>query len=202
MTQITNGRLAYTRRINTGNYEHREVVADFSFSVAEGASAAAIDAFINQTGNLAKTKAEQLAKGEALPDRVMVEQVVQPAVGQSDAPKRGPGRPPKVHDTAPSVSADAGSTAIQQGSGNDDLDGPVAKPAAKIEDDLGDVTGAQAHIDDKTLVEHITHTNQRVKNAPAIRALIAEFVGPPPATAVKIPQERRQEFIDKLGALK
>ena len=191
MTQITNGRLAYTRRVNTGNYEHREVVADFSFSVAEGASAAAIDAFINQTGNLAKTKAEQLAKGETLPDRAVSEQVAQP-VGQSEVPKRGPGRPPKVQ------SGDASSTTAPV----DDLDGPAVKLAGKIEDDLGDVTGAQPTIDDKTLVDHITHTNQRIKNAAAIRALIAEFAGPPPAPTAKIPQERRQEFINKLEGLK
>lgn len=200
MTQITNGRLAYTRRVNTGNYEHREVVADFSFSVAEGASAVAIDAFINQTGNLAKTKAEQLAKGETLPDRAMSEQVAQPA-GQSEAPKRGPGRPPKVQaQESASTSLPLVDTSLSIPS--DDLDGPAVKLAGKIEDDLGDVTGVQSAIDDKTLVDHITHTNQRIKNAPAIRALIAEFAGPPPATTAKIPQERRQEFINKLEGLK
>ena len=202
MTQITNGRLAYTRRINTGLYEHREVVADFSFAVAEGASAAAIDAFINQTGNLARTKVEQLAKGEALPEQARTAgQVVQPVVGQSDALKRGPGRPPKppVTDVQP---AETISPAAITPASSDDLDGPPVKSVGKIEDDLGDVTGAQAHIDDKTLVDHITHTNQRIKNAQAIRALIAEFVGSSPPVAAKIPQERRQEFINKLEGLK
>jgi hypothetical protein len=191
MPFLTGGHVQYTRRVKTGDYEHKDVVVLLNWAAQEGESGA--EAFASKVHDMARSECERIVAGK--PAEVAQ---AQPA-GQSDAPKRGPGRPPKVQatDTALSVVETIPITPAI-----DDLDAPAAKSAAKVEDDLGDVTGAQQLIDDKTLVDHITHTNQRIKNAPAIRGLIAEFVGPPPATAAKIPQERRQEFINRLEGLK
>lgn len=196
MPFLTGGHIQYTRRVKTGDYEHKDVMVLLNWSAQEGESGS--EAFAPKVHDMARSECERIVAGRSAE---VVVQPVQAAAGQSEAPKRGPGRPPKVQaqDTAVSVVETVSAPAT---TASDDLDSPPAKPTGKIEDDLGDVTGAQPVIDDKTLVDHITHTNQRIKNAPAIRGLIVEFVGPPPATAAKIPQERRQEFINKLGGLK
>lgn len=209
MPFLTGGHIQYTRRVKTGDYEHKDVMVLLNWSAQEGESGS--EAFAPKVHDMARSECERIVAGRSAE---VVVQPVQAAAGQSEAPKRGPGRPPKVQQTdqgselSPTQRTDTVQAAASlnvsanASSQTDDLDAPPAKSAAKIEDDLGDVTGAQPVIDDKTLVDHITHTNQRIKNAPAIRGLIVEFVGPPPATAAKIPQERRQEFINKLGGLK
>ena len=197
MPFISGGHVQYTRRVKTGDYEHKDVVVLLNWSAQEG-EALKPEGFATYVHDMARSECERIVAGRSAE---VVVQPVQAAAGQSEAPKRGPGRPPKVQaQESASTSLPLVDTSLSIPS--DDLDGPAVKLAGKIEDDLGDVTGAQPTIDDKTLVDHITHTNQRIKNAAAIRALIAEFVGPPPATTAKIPQERRQEFINKLEGLK
>ena len=180
MPCISGGHVQYTRRVKTGDYEHKDIVVLLNWSADVGDIG--VEAYASRVADMARGECERLVAGKAA-------EITAPQAAPAliETPKRGPGRPPKVQAVE--------ITPV------DDLDGPTVKMAGPVEDDFGDIIGLPP-IDDKTIVDHITHVNARIKNTPAIRALITEFAGPPPSTSAKIPQERRQEFINRLEGLK
>ncbi len=133
--------------------------------------------------------------------------------------KRKPGRPPKVPkaEPAPAPAADPAEIAnISTGEERvdpselktDDLEIPgfldrTEKPAADAAD-LGDDSlfeAAAVEVTDQDIRDAVTKRNGVIKNAVAIKKLIAKFTGGPPKTTHDIPQTQRAKFLEELAAL-
>lgn len=193
MGQITGGHLFFLKRVKTGDYEHEEAQAHINFSVGEGENEAGtlarahtialeqVRAILRLQGTTALTPAVQTATSSG--EKAKLEAA---AKGETKAPKQPPkakaAEAPKPEEAKPAAE--------------------LAKPAAAAADDIDDLLGASApEVTDKQLVEHVTATNQRIKNPAAIKGVTAKYVGGPPKTVRDIPQELRPKFMADLDAL-
>jgi hypothetical protein len=186
METLTNGRVVYLRRIKTGDYEHKEATVELSFILDPGDA----EAEIARVGELARARAEAMVSG-----RPQATETPRAAKPPTVAPKVAEPKPepptvaPKVAEPKPEPKPEP--PKVADVSGMDDIGDPT---------DVSEVIEA-APISDVKLVEHITHINAKVKNALAVRAIIAQFAGPPPKRSSDIPQDKRAAFLDMLNAL-
>jgi len=199
--QITNGKVSFTRSVRPADYEKKEATVELSFAVGDEEDAASV---VEAVGRLAQEKALALVglRPTGATPSVPTATQAPPTSKETSAAnmnaeegkKRGPGRPPKVSatvstPTGPDISPAPG--AIEPTEDDIILGGVETRP--EVTDDmlskaLNRKSGA------------LTKTHQGNANI-MLRKLIAEFVGPPPATSRMIPQARRQEFLDKMEAL-
>lgn len=198
MTQITNGTVKYERTVKTGDFENKKFSAELSFTIPEDgnpATSLSLVAGMAETQVLATLGLQ--AGAHAAPSANAPKA---PAKGKAAAPAPKPA-------PAPAPAADASVV--------DDTDPltdrapmpPKSKAAAAAvvdENDLGDILGeAPKEITDKELNDAVSKQQAAVKNAPAIRNLIAAMgVKMPPGRVIDIPQAKRQEFLDKLKEVK
>ncbi len=183
---ITNGTIEYSRRIRTGDFEHKDAKVSLSFTVPDGGD---VDALIELVGGAAVLRAHTMV-GEQRPAVAPAPKVktwAGPSVGQRVADPAPP--------AAPVEQAITGLTPAGT------LNGPGAIATASPSE----------IITDKKLVEELTAKNARLLGhaetdlersaAPVkLHKLVAEFV-PPPAKVQAIPQEKRAEFLQRLAAL-
>ena len=128
------------------------------------------------------------------------------AMNAAEAPKK---RGPKPKSNPAIEVAKIAPVSVNHGaSGLEDWDHPNALPAtasAQTEQlsggaEVEDWDAPPAEITDKTLNDAVQVKNGKLNDPPKIRKLIADYaVGTPVLRA--IPQEKRQEFLDKLAAL-
>jgi hypothetical protein len=221
MVQITNGTIGYSRVKKDDDFGiNRKAEASLSWSAEEGESPAQIKLHIEQieqavfdiahrlltkqftAARAAELKAEPAATadvavsppanpapstGSAPPvndkERLALEAKTVAQFGQNTKPPRAPRKP----KDAPAAETLAPTPVIE----DDDPLGlgivvPEEKPEPVTDAELGSATVAQ---------------NKKIQKPDAIRALIAEFAGPPPKQARDIPQERRHAYLAKLKTL-
>jgi len=182
MPAITNGKVVYVRRLRTGDFEHREATVELAFTISE-----------EEDPGLALSGVAELARHRA---EAMVVAKDAPA-----APR--PAKPPGTVAPEKMVSANIAKAAEKpvptvNAASMVDVEGVPSiekmvptKAETVVEDAAPEITDAR-------MLEHVTHANTGGKNIVAIRNLITEFVGPPPAKLRDLPQDRRQEFINRL----
>lgn len=203
--QITGGQFHYLRRVKTGDYEHHEAEATLTFSVPEGEDGSSI---LDEAAIKAKSKVEQ-ALGLA------------PMLSVVDETPRRRGRPPKLPtNPEPIVTGANISTTpedrkdpenpeddptnikdVSVGGAVASSSGPTTSEAdpTSFEDDAL-FTAEPEVITDKALLDAITKRNAEIKDAPRIKKLIGQYVGPT-GTARQIGADARQKFLDDLAKL-
>ena len=149
-----------------------------------------------------------------------IAEVSDPAnIADGPAPRRKPGRPPKVAQPASDPAAlsppleDTAAAPVQQTDANSDpaaLDtGKAPQPASagatgSDPSSLGDVEDWEAEapaLTDAEVQAKIAATNTRIQNPGAIKQMIYKFAGDPPKTFRDIPAEVRPQFVKELEAL-
>lgn len=194
---ITGGKITYGRTIKTGDFESARADTELSFVVPEGDDA---QAWADRVSGMVVAKTEELLSKKRSGDAAKAAYAAKagtanPPVETPAANKRTPRQPPKATPAATEPpkadQADASSS---------------TRPGQQAQDDLGDLMGEPApekpkEVSDQELVAAVTRINGRIKNAPAIRALIVEYVGSPPKGLKDMPQAKRQEFLEKAEKL-
>lgn len=193
--QITSGKVHYTRRKKTGDYEHAEMHCELSFN-HDGDDADATLAHVsgmamNHVLKLLGIPSEIVLPVRAAPKPALV---VLPVPHVEEAAKPAPkprGRPPGVGKVtlAPAVPAPA------------PLPPEATNPAEWVEEPEAIVeTLAPAVITDAALQEHVTRKAGKV--APKhIRALMANYCPGDIVRIAEIPQDIRAEFLEELETL-
>jgi len=197
-SEIISGHFLFSKTVKTGDYENEKADCRLDFNVAEGdthdaileaAAAAARDKVLVYLGKKAPaaTLPPQLqTNGKAALVAEAAAKTGAPASGTAVAEPAKPAKPPKP--------------AARQ------VETPPAAPklgseAKDADDDMADLLGAApAEITDAEMVKHITDTNARIKNAPALKAITAKYVAHPGGVK-DIPQARRAEWMKELDAL-
>jgi hypothetical protein len=197
MSRISGGKTLYGRTVKTGDFENKKVEVSFDFTVDEGEGHEDI---LDRAAALAVNKAHEmlgLSKQAPVPVRQLATktppapkpaektkaELAAEAQAQQGAPAPKVAKPPKVAE-APKPAEPAAPA-------------KVADPAAVTED----WEAAASIITDKEVVDECSKTNARIKNAQAIRAVVAKYI-PKPGQAREIPQELRAAFIVDLKAMK
>tara|TARA_R110000868_G_scaffold217532_1_gene467627 strand:- start:574 stop:1386 length:813 start_codon:yes stop_codon:yes gene_type:complete len=149
-----------------------------------------------------------------------IAEVSDPAnLADGPAPRRKPGRPPRVaqpvsdpaalsaplEDTAGDKSDPAalGDTVVANGEAPL-IVGEVVEQAGSDPSSLGDVEDWEAEapaLTDAEVQAKIAATNTRIQNPTAIKQMIYKFAGDPPKTFRDIPAEVRPQFVKELEAL-
>lgn len=211
MASITSGTIGYTRALNLGDYNSKKADVTLAFTLNEGDN---LDGILSEVSQLCVFKAHEilnrLSAGAATRSTPQVSEgapdTAAPAEGTAPAATTArKGRPPRANkgpqaDPTAVVDAEVVSDPTH-GEGDvipndDDQPEPEQLDDASVVEDE-DWSAAAPEVTDKDLVEAISKHNQVVKNAPAIRALIGEFVEAP-GQAKDIPQEHRASFLEKL----
>lgn len=148
-----------------------------------------------------------------------IAEVSDPAnLADGPAPRRKPGRPPKVQNADPAALSTpfedtAAAAPVQQTDANSDpaaLDTGKAPQPTSAEatgsdpSSLGDVEDWEAEapaLTDAEVQAKIAATNTRIQNPGAIKQMIYKFAGDPPKTFRDIPAEVRPHFVKELEAL-
>lgn len=207
---ITNGSIEFQYPSNYADGQTGAKVT-LGFMVPEGTDDAGQGAIIDKVAAMAKAKALALV-GKAVSAVVETNKAVDAAVVETLAKKEpiiiGA---PRVADpmgmigvppAAPSAPAVVSAPSVMQ----DIVSPDTPTSSAPAASGLDDLMPPPAVTTDKQLIDAITHRNGvlvQTKGEQAtviIRALIGEFV-PPPGRVNQIPQERRQEFLARLGTL-
>lgn len=202
--EITNGKISYSRTLNTGDFNNKKAEVQLEFSAEPGKHTDAL----NTVSRLAIDKCNEML-GQASPksgaavvqvaassggDKAALAAAAQAAVSVEPTIARTPEAAPKAKKP-PKPPKDAASL--------DDIEGAtVAKPvvdAASLDDDL--LGAAETEITDADIQNKIVATNGVIKNPKAIRDLIAKYVTAP-KRATDIPKELRSKFFGELEQLK
>lgn len=206
---ITNGTIEFSRRIRTGDFEHKDAKVSLSFTVAAGINARETAEYV---GNLAVERALAMVgekpSTEQLHVQTLAAGIEAPPLVKDGGEKPYHGMiPPK--ETQPWPGPTVGEKVIDI-VGN----GVAVNPTEAVIPTASSLTTTSPSepivLTDKQLVEEVTAKQARLLSAAAdgereavatyVPALIREFV-PPPSKVHAIPQERRQEFLDRLAAL-
>lgn len=190
MGQINSGSVRYLRRKNTGDYNHVEAAAEFSFTVDVGedhnvAAALALTAAHVHVRNALDGKIAEPAP------------TVKPASDKEKlaAAKVAKKAPATVEDPTAVGESAAGVSTVTVAPGS----ASVVTDAAEIDDIM---TPSVAEINDVELTRLITEKAAATRNATAIKALIGRYVGPPPGNARGMTQEQRRAFVAELAVIK
>ncbi len=213
MGQITNGKVAYSRTVKTGDYENKKCEAELQFSVNEGE---AYDDVFAAAGAAAVSKVHELLglapRTQPAPQAAPVAVAQQPAqtgtsdkdrlAAQATATASAPAAARKPRATKPPAAAtDPASIDEPQTLAAEMAAKAATQPAADpagIDEDL--FSAEATEITDADLMNHITKTNGRVKDAKGIRNLIGKYV-PSPGQAKDIPQASRKAFFTELDKM-
>ena len=204
---VTAGSITITRRINTGDYSHKEAKAEVHYTV-EGTDdpSALMDAVRHQAVNqLAQALAtvvtikhtpEVIIDGSKQTEAEGIQTLQQGAhnISQLTSELAQSAEPQKRHRR---TKAEMAAATPVFANGADDGVAPI--PQAQLTDDSPEDWGpAVAEISDKELNAACNETNDRIKNKPAIQGIIQHFTDGAVAT---IPQAQRARFLAELKTL-
>lgn len=187
--QITGGRVVFSRSVQPAQYESKKAEVEIIFAVPEGAE---VGDFLDKAAAMAQRKALEMVGLKTGPKAAAATADTPPAtpaagskaaLEAAQAEKLGGDKPAKPKVAMPNISS-----------------GEERKPPAEEEWGASEATTAEP-ITDATMKDACSKRNQVLKAPKAIKALIATFVEFPKGCA-DIPQEKRQEFLTKLEALK
>ncbi len=211
MAQITSGSITYGRTVQPAQYESKKAEATFAFAVGEGESYEEIvaEAMALATGkvhemvglNAAKVTADAVAPKSRMgrpPNPANAAR--QPVVNEKEIAAAKMAAEAAAKKAAPVADELDDTPAISTGAERVD----PAQAQAELNDDLDDILGAAEEvkpITDKDLTDQVTRVNAKIKNATAIRQLVAKFAGAPPKQMKDIPQNKRAEFLEALNGL-
>jgi len=196
--EIISGYAFYSRKTKPGDYEHEQADVRLDFNVAEGQTQ---DAILATAANACKAKVHELLglKGStALPPQLASTgptkaDLAAAASAAAGAPKSGTAEEKPKTTRVPKAAAKAEAPAKVE---------EPAKVETSTDDDMADLLGAEpAPITDVEMVKHAQTTNERIKNAQAIREVTGRYVQPPKGFK-DVPQELRAKWKADLDALK
>lgn len=205
---ITNGTVEYSRRVRTGDFEHKDAKVSLSFAFDPADDA---DAALKRIGQLAVARAHEMV-GDAVPagDAVSppVAAVSMPAVTLAAVvPTTQPAATPE-----PMASPTAMASPSTMAAAPSTIAAPVVMPpvspasvpASPVEGPKeitdADLVHAASSKNAKLLSQYASDTEGRAQIPNKIHAVVGQFVTPP-AGVRQIPQERRRAFLDALEAL-
>jgi hypothetical protein len=191
--KVTNGVIKYGRSIKTGDFESKRGDVELSFTIAEGADA-----------DEAIAAVEGMAIKHVFDILGHQEDSARKAAPKAEAAGKAP-KPPKATAAATTKAADASD--VEEPPAPKFIEKEVAAKAAAApaEENLDDLLCMEPtkEITDKELTDATQKCQAAVKNAPAIRKLVADMgVKMPPGRIIDIPQDKRQEYLDKLKEVK
>jgi hypothetical protein len=166
----------FERTIQVAQYEPKKAAVELSFVVTDG-----------------DTHTE-IARQAALEAITLTENILRANVVQAPAPSAPVERKPKPA-AEPDINA---GQVVKDPASVEEIEEP--KPARADPAAVVDEAPVVKEIPDKTLVDACSKTSKETQNSEAIRALISEYVAPPGRVA-NIKQEKRQEFLDRLGKI-
>lgn len=226
MARITGGLVSYLRRVNTGNYEHKEFRADISWSAEEEGGA---EEMIERAADMAVGVVHQrlgLASGEAMPVQVvetgfgvgpgMAAVAEQRAENEEKIKRHRATKAEMEHRAQVKADGDAAKARLQAPPEQivDPFvdDAPLSSaPAATSGSAAGgqdadpllgevsdELTALPPDISNDDLIRAAEKKKAELKDALAIRRLIGAYA----VQLSMIPQSRRGEFLAELAALK
>jgi len=193
---ITNGTIKYGRTVKTGDFENKRADVEFSMSFDPEDD---VDARVKDTAALATFHLNRI---------LGIKQAEAAKASVPEAPKRGPGRPPKA-EPAPAPLGEADASGIPAGLKREP---PKSEEPAKVEqaDELAefveDDPASQPDVSDAELSSAMNRKVAELKPkhlgaAPKlIKELINKFVEPPKKSH-DIPQNLRHKFLEDLAKL-
>jgi hypothetical protein len=193
---ITNGTVEFTRRVTTGDYQHKDAKVSLTFVVGDSEDALTM---LEYVGNRAVERALAMV-GEA--PRPMTTKL-EPLVKQPVEAQPWPG---------PTVGKPVGNVVDIMGVANPTV--TAAPPAAEVAEPEAPAP-QPAVISDKRLTDEVSARNAALITAAGaddtarqlatqrVLKLVDEFTGLPPGPGrlSKVPAERRAEFIERLAKL-
>ena len=206
---IQNGSIKYGETRKLAEYESKTGHVELSFSIDEGADP---DEAIQHVTEMVHRHAHHvlnLKQSAASPD---VSATKAPAGKAARTPTKIPATP--VADKPAAKSSGAAAAMVEEPGAAATTEMPPIpaslkrEPATVIPEDdgLGDLMGGAEPaklITDKELTDHTQQCQAKNKNAPAIRKALNDCgVKHPPGRIIDLPQERRQEYLDKLKEIK
>jgi hypothetical protein len=204
---ITAGSITITRRINTGDYSHKEAKAEVHYTV-EGTDDPGIlmDAVRHQAVNQLAQALATVVTIKHTPEVIIdgseqTEAPINPLTKVADkieeaaAAKRH--RRTKAEMTAGQLDYLYRDAPAAVANGADDGVAPI--PQAQLADDPPEDWGpAVAEISDKELNAACNETNNRIKNKAAIQGIIQHYTD---GAVASIPQAQRAQFLTELQTL-
>lgn len=211
MGQITGGKVTFLKRIQKAQFEPVEAAVEISFAVGDGEDHQAI---FDTASNAAKAKVEELLTGKPAPAGRTKADLEAEAIARGNKPdatevktrqtRRPPSSKPATTDAETLPADDVRSQhTVVNGKPKEDPKGDATTTDEDIFSAGGDEP-AKIIITDEVLLSKIAATNGKIKNPPAIRALIGEYFKPEEKTgkqAKDIPQEEREDFLAELAKL-
>lgn len=226
MAQITGGKIFYSQTRQAAQFEPKKAEVELSFIVGEGETFAEV---AKMAEDFAVAKVQEMIGAKATPAARTVQSAPpKPAVDASTGGKGAAAmdttQPAPVSGkeayAAKEAAAKAPRASVPKAGKKDEAKPQISQGGERVnpEDDaidMGDVTldadglpieagepvVVAAQITDAEMTSAISKVNQKLQNPALIRAVVAEFVGPPPKSSRDIPQEKRAEFIAKVEAL-
>lgn len=187
LAQITSGTVKYGETRKMADFENKRADVELSFNIPDGQD---IEKAIEEVTHAAKEKCFNMFGCHYAP--VLLPVGSDPTPGAINPPSL-----PKVHNKrAPKMPAPEHLV-------SEAMKSPPFDPAA-LEEPVANPTPISAGsvekvITDAELMDQTTKHQQMVKNAIAINKLINELgVKKPPGRLIDLPQEKRQEYLDRL----
>lgn len=198
---ITGGTISYGETRKIADYENKNAKVELNFNVAEGADHAQA---IENVKSLAKRHCNEMLHGVMQKQTIMstpADQYCKPAfqiIGEMLDEQEAKAVEKKVHHKRapkmPEVTTNSPDVTASQGGNASDMIMNFVVPLSE--------TPTITVITDATIMDSVSKTQEKVKNAPAIRKLLNEFVKSPPNRVVDLPQDKRQAFLDGLKLIK
>ena len=202
---ITNGTIKYGHTVKTGDFENKRGDVELSFNVAEGQDAGEV---LDHVRGVAHRHLHTLLGLEGTRETVAAPKAPKPpkpaAKAAAEAPK--PVEKPAAATSGAEEVEDPGTPAYLKGKMLDPATGKPVVETKPEDEDLGDLLGGgepAKEITDKELTDATQKCQAAVKNAPAIRKILADLgIKTPPGRIIDLPQEKRQTYLDKLKEVK
>ncbi len=195
---ITNGTVEFTRRITTGDYQHKDAKVSLTFVVGDQEDALTMLEYVgNRAVERALAMVGEVSKLETVKTTVLQPLEKQPVEGTWGGPKAG-----KPVGNLADIMSEVASN-------------PTATAASPVTDTAEPEVPAPAVISDKRLTDEVSAHNARLITAAGsddtqrqlatqrVLKLVDEYtqLPPGPGRLSKVPQEKRAAFLEALGEL-
>lgn len=209
---ITGGKVTFGRTVQPAQYETKRAEVEIHFTIAEGAGPEAEQAELNAAAEMAQAKALELvglrkadkapAAELAAPEKPAPKKADKPA---AETPKQTKSKADLEAELMAQLAAKEAAAAksaatVEDPAPNISTTPEDRKDPAAVDDDLFKADETPPQITDADLRTRITKHNEKIKNGPAIRTLIAKYVKAGQG-ANDIPMDKRQAFLTELEAL-
>lgn len=196
---ITGGSIKYGETRKMADFENKRVDVELAYNVAAGRNA---DEAMQQVAMMATKQCQKMLDGKA-PIPEWVSKSIVPSVGLADTPEKSttlkqPKRAPKMpvaENMPPNSAPVAEIKAVDPAALEEPIDAAKPLPEAQTSD--------APIITDAELMDATSKHQEQVKNAIAIRKLMNDLgLKAPPGKLIDLPQDKRQEYLDKLILIK